>query len=218
MGFFVGSLMADQKFPLRRHIRGQWVKQIGGKVRYFGTDKTKALERYHALVAELEGIETPITLADLVNHFLTHHDVRARSGEISEHTFRTYHDACHTLVEYFGRGKVYSRIQPHEFTEYKKWLGETYRLATVCAKVMVTRCVYRFAERNKFMPTGLVQFGELKAPDRRVLRKQRDAGRRRVFTPVELRHLLVAAREPARTMLLLGINCSWRKRHGAAPR
>ena len=37
----------SDKFPLTLHPTGQYCKKIKGKIRYFGTDKKKAFERYH---------------------------------------------------------------------------------------------------------------------------------------------------------------------------
>ena len=36
----------SDKFPLTLHKTGQFCKKIRGKLYYFGTDKTVALERY----------------------------------------------------------------------------------------------------------------------------------------------------------------------------
>lgn len=34
------------KFPLARHVRGQWIKRHKGRTYYFGTDKDAALKRF----------------------------------------------------------------------------------------------------------------------------------------------------------------------------
>ena len=36
----------SDKFPLTLHPTGQYCKKIKGRIRYFGTDKKQALERY----------------------------------------------------------------------------------------------------------------------------------------------------------------------------
>jgi len=38
----------SDKFPLTLHPTGQYCKKIKGKIRYFGKDKKKALEKYLA--------------------------------------------------------------------------------------------------------------------------------------------------------------------------
>ena len=45
----------SDKFPLTLHPTGQYWKKIKGKIRYFGTDKKKALERYLAQATYLHG-------------------------------------------------------------------------------------------------------------------------------------------------------------------
>ena len=48
----------SDKFPLTLHSTGQYCKKIKGKIRYFGTDKKKALERYLAQATYLHGAQS----------------------------------------------------------------------------------------------------------------------------------------------------------------
>src|SRR5262249_21785707 len=43
------------KFPLRLHITGQWMKKIRGRSHYFGTDRDKALAENVRPKDDLEG-------------------------------------------------------------------------------------------------------------------------------------------------------------------
>jgi hypothetical protein len=48
----------SDKFPLTLHPTGQYCKKIKGKIRYFGTDKKKALEKYLAQATYLYGAQS----------------------------------------------------------------------------------------------------------------------------------------------------------------
>jgi len=48
----------SDKFPLTLHPTGQYCKKIKGKIRYFETDKKKALERYLAQATYLHGAQS----------------------------------------------------------------------------------------------------------------------------------------------------------------
>ncbi len=50
----------SDKFPLTLHPTGQYCKKIKGKIRYFGTDKKKVLERYLAQATYLHGAQSLI--------------------------------------------------------------------------------------------------------------------------------------------------------------
>ena len=54
---------SSDKFPLTLHPTGQYCKKIKGKIRYFGTDKKKALERYMAQATYLHGAQSLIQKA-----------------------------------------------------------------------------------------------------------------------------------------------------------
>jgi hypothetical protein len=51
---------SSDKFPLTLHPTGQYCKKIKGNIRYFGTDKNKALERYLAQATYLHGAQSLI--------------------------------------------------------------------------------------------------------------------------------------------------------------
>ncbi len=47
----------SDKFPLTLHPTGQYCKKIKGRIRYFGTDKKQALERYQSQPTYLHGCQ-----------------------------------------------------------------------------------------------------------------------------------------------------------------
>ena len=49
----------SDKFPLSLHPTGQFCKKIKGKLCYFGSDKTQALEKYHAQASYLHSGQRP---------------------------------------------------------------------------------------------------------------------------------------------------------------
>ena len=55
----------SDKFPLTLHPTGQYCKKIRGKIRYFGKDKKKALEKYLAQSTYLHG---PQSLAENISN------------------------------------------------------------------------------------------------------------------------------------------------------
>ena len=48
----------SDKFPLTLHPTGQYCKKIKGKIRYFGTDNRKTLEKYLAHATYLHGAQS----------------------------------------------------------------------------------------------------------------------------------------------------------------
>jgi len=78
----------SDKFPLTLHPTGQYCKNIKGKIRYFGTDKKKALERYLAQATYLHGAQSllqkasngKMTLKQLCGLYLQYQHSRVLAG------------------------------------------------------------------------------------------------------------------------------------------
>jgi len=87
----------SDKFPLTLHPTGQYCKKIKGKIRYFGTDKKKAFERYLAQATYLHGAQSLIqkasngkmTLKELRDIYLKYQHSRILANEL---TLKHYND------------------------------------------------------------------------------------------------------------------------------
>jgi hypothetical protein len=92
----------SDKFPLTLHPAGQYCKKIKGKIRYFGTDKKKALERYLAQATYLHGAQGLIqkasngkmTLKQLCALYLQYQHSRVLAGAL---TPKHYNDQIGSL-------------------------------------------------------------------------------------------------------------------------
>jgi hypothetical protein len=97
------------KFPLRLHATGQWMKKIGGRSHYFGTDRDKALALYVRDREDLEAGRVPrprdedaVTVRELANQFLHARRADVESGELSVRQWDEYRTTCETLVVWAG--------------------------------------------------------------------------------------------------------------------
>src|SRR5688572_20392865 len=104
----MGTSRAGDKFPLWLHLTGQWCKKHRGRNYYFGTDRAEALKRYAAEWDDIRAGRPPrpradaVTVADLVNHFLTAKRERVRLGELSGRMWSDYYAVCEEVVGVFG--------------------------------------------------------------------------------------------------------------------
>ena len=81
----------SDKFPLTLHPTGQYCKKINGKIRYFGKDKKKALEKYLAQATYLHGAQSLVqkisngkmTLKQLCDLYLHYQNSRVLVGDIT---------------------------------------------------------------------------------------------------------------------------------------
>lgn len=92
----------SDKFTLTLHPTGQYCKRIKGKIRYFGTDKKQALQRYLAQATYLHGGQSLIqkasnanmTLKKLSDLYLQYQHSRVLAGAL---TPKHYNDHISSL-------------------------------------------------------------------------------------------------------------------------
>ena len=71
----------SDKFPLTLHPTGQYRKKIKGKIRYFGTDKKRALENYLAQATFLHGTQSLMhKCMKKHRHIKHHHNISLHPG------------------------------------------------------------------------------------------------------------------------------------------
>src|SRR5688572_19303190 len=90
-----------EKFPLWWHKGAQaWCKKLRGTFHYFGADKEQAQKRYLAEWPDILAGRVPradasaLTVAHLVNSFLTAKRDKVDAGELSGRTWGEYHHAA----------------------------------------------------------------------------------------------------------------------------
>ena len=117
-------------FPLFPHSNGLWCKKVRGKLVYFGPwrDPDAALQRWLDQRDDLmagrrprkKGDPDALTLADLVNRYLTSKRDAVATGEITALTFRNVHGSMAMLIDHFGRDRVVCDLHPEDFGEQRR--------------------------------------------------------------------------------------------------
>src|SRR5690242_20572388 len=97
-------------YPLFPHNNGWWAKKVRGKLFYFGRWDVPdgALAKWLDQKDDVLGGRTPrvqregCSMRDLANKFLTSKRALADAGELTERTWRDYHQTCERLIAQFG--------------------------------------------------------------------------------------------------------------------
>jgi integrase len=205
-------------FPLFAHATKRWAKKIKGRMCYFGPwdDPDGALKKYLDQKDDLHAGRMPrnkdegLSVADLVNIFLTDKKHRLETGELTPQSYGENYAACQRIIEGFGRTRLVSDLRPADFKrlEYrfaKEW-GPHKRAKTV----QLIRSAFNFAWNQNEIDKP-VKFGDFKKPKQKVFRlhraKSKNQNGKRMFSADQLRLLLAEVGQPLRAMILLGANC-----------
>src|SRR5262245_40836871 len=98
-------------FPLFPHDTGRWAKKVRGQLKYFGPweDPTAALNKWLEQRDDLMAGRIPqdakghLTIRDAVNAFLTSKQRAMDSGDLTQRSFRDYHQTCARVINCFGK-------------------------------------------------------------------------------------------------------------------
>lgn len=215
-------LLPYAEFPLFPHGSGRWARKIRGRLHYFGRCDLEsgagweaALAKYKAEVDDLQAGRTPrppasgVTVADVVNTFLTDKKHLVDTGERSARTWADYYSTCERIVEVFGRDRLVLDLAADDFRKLRKQIAKTRGVVAIGNEVQRVRTVFGHAFANDMIDRP-VRFGsEFKRPNRKALRKARQAKGRRMFEAADLRLLIGKAGQPLKAMILLGLNCGF---------
>ena len=200
----------SDKFPLTLHPTGQYCKKIKGKIRYFGTDKKKALEKYLAQATYLHGAQSLVhktsndkmTLKQLCDLYLHYQNSRVLVGDI---TAKHYNDLKYSLdgfMVFLGQGCRIESISTLDLQNYKRKLQSSY--ASVDRQnlhIGLMKAMFHWARKNDVFES---------IPNIDAISKDRVVHKEMyTFNPQQIRKLLSTADVKMKAMIWLGLNCGF---------
>lgn len=204
-------------FPLFAHANGQWAKKIRGKLHYFGRwdAPDEALRLFVAQRDDLQAGRIPratrdgLTVRDLCNRFLSVKHNRLQAGQLSIRSFNDYFSTAEKLINQFGSNRLVKDLCADDFELLWKQFAEGRGPVTIGNDVRRTRTIFKFAYESGLIDQP-VRFGpEFKQPNRREIRKARNATGPKLLEAHEIQSLLDTADQPMKAMILLGINAAF---------
>lgn len=202
------------EFPLFPDHRGQWVKKIRGKRHYFGPwgNWQAALDKYLEQKDALHAGRTPrasgvgLTLLGLCDLFLDQKETEVDSGEIKASTYREYKHTCQLVVDVLGKGLAVATLGAQDFIDLRLELAKRYKSkVTLGNKLRNARTLFTWAV-DVGHASDLPFKKALKSPSSRVVRVEKNAKPKQLYTPAEIKRLIKAARGWMKPAILLAIN------------
>jgi integrase len=201
-------------FPLFPHATKRWAKKIRGKFHYFGpwSDPDGALQKYLDQRDDLHAGRTPrvrgdgLTVRDLLNRFLTGKRRLADNAEISERTFLNYKRTSTVVIGCFGTSRFVDDLAAEDFGQLRSDLSTRLGHVALGVEIQQVRILFKWAYDMRLIKAP-VPFGpEFKAPNKRLIRLERNGKGLRMFEADELRTILAAVPTAIKAMVLLGVN------------
>lgn len=209
-------------FPLFIHRAGGglWCKKVRGRFHYFGkvVDDPKgeaALERWLDVKDDLLAGRTPrvkrdgLVVSDLCNRFLTAKEHLLNTREIVERTWQDYYTVCERIVRIFGKDRLVTDLAASDFAILRKDFAQTRGPFTLSGDITRVRSVFKFGYDEGLIDRPIRYGQSFKRPARKVLRRARQSGVDKMFSPEEIRDLIEAAGAQMKAMLLLACNAGF---------
>jgi integrase len=202
------------EFPLTAHPAGYWCKKIRGKIHYFGpwSDPDGALKKYEEQKEALHAGKTPrgdtkaLTVKDVANAFLAAKEAAVDASELSHRTWKDYRSIMAMMLKGLGKHKLVSTLDPQDFATLKNKLAKKNGPPRMSTIVQVIRCAFKHAFDADLLDHPM-RFGPaFKRTSKKTLRVHRAKQGAKLFTAEEVRRMISDAKQPLRSMILLGIN------------
>lgn len=217
----------DNDFPLSVHLpSGRYYKTVRGKRYYFGKlddGPAAALEAWLAVKQELLTGLTPaawqtddnVAVGDVLNQWVEAQHAKAEAGDITGRSFADYHRTAKLVADVLGRTTRIKDLTPDRFAKLGAAIKRDQSPTNAGKSITITKMAFRWAWENGVIPNP-VRFGtDFKLPTKATRRAASRSRGRDIYTPVQVRTLLAAARDGVEgvagsdqlyTMTLLGTN------------
>jgi hypothetical protein len=147
----------SDKFLLTLHKTGQYCKKIKGKIYYFGTEKSQALNRYlkQASYLHIGNLPKPeitqdLSIRTLCNLYLDQQESRACVGEIK---WRQVCDPTRLLrdfAKYIGPNKAVSLVSTIDLQNYRTKLIKSNKApTTINNHIAAVKAMYNWADHSE---------------------------------------------------------------------
>jgi len=200
----------SDKFPLTLHPTGQYCKKIKGKIRYFGTNKKQALERYLAQATYLHGCQNSIqkasngkmTLKELCDLYLRYQHSKVLANALTAKHHNDQISSLSKLMSFLGQSRKIESISTLDLQNYKRRLQCVYRLVhRQNLHISVMKAIFHWARRNDILES----IPNIDAITRgKIVHKEKYT-----FNPGQIKKLLSAADVKMKAMIWLGLNCGF---------
>jgi integrase len=204
-----------EKFPLWLHPRGQWCKKLNGRFYYFGTDKEAARERYDREWDDIVAGRRPhepidsITVADLVNAFLTAKEMKVESGDLSRAMLGEYVAAGKRIAEVFGHNRSVVDLRPDDFGRLRAAAARKLGPTALTKFITMTKSIFAYGYSSERIEKPVRYGDQFERPAKRTMRLLRQSKPKKLLSAADVRSLIGAANGQLRAMLLLMVNAAY---------
>ena len=200
----------SDKFPLTLHPTMQYCKKIKGKIYYFGSNKTEALQKYLDQATHLHGcledVQKPaddnMTLKYLCDMYLKFQFSKVQANDLTAGHHNEQIGSLNKLMAFLGRSLKIKNILTIDLQNYKRMIQKSH--VSVCRlnlHISIMKAMFHWARKNDI----LENIPNIDAVSRgKIVHCEKFT-----FESGQIKKLLHAADVKMRAMIWLGLNCGF---------
>jgi len=200
----------SDKFPLTLHPTGQYCKKIKGKIYYFGSNKTEALQKYLNKATILHGGCNEIkilsgdnmTLKQICDIYLNYQYSKLQANDLTVNHYNEQVKSLNRFMTFLGRNIEVKDITTIDLQNYKRRIQQSHlSVSRLNLHISIMKALFHWARKNDV----LVNIPNIDAISRGKVTHQE----RFTFSSEQINKLLSAADMKMRAMIWLGLNCGF---------
>jgi len=126
--------LRSDKFPLTLHPTGLYCKKIKGKIYYFGSNRTEALQKYLNKATILHGgsndLQKPksdnMTLQQLCDMYLSYQDSKLQANDLTVNYYNEQIRSLNRLMRFLGHKINVADISTMDLQNYKRMIQNSH--------------------------------------------------------------------------------------------
>jgi integrase len=131
------------------------------------------------------------------------------SGELSPRTWQGYKEITDLLIKHLGKSRLVTDLHPEDFSALRRNVAKKWGVYGLSRFVQGVRSVFKHAFESRLISRPLHFGPDFARPSKKTMRLHRTKQGPKLFSSVEIRQLIDAAKIPVRAMILLGINAGF---------
>jgi integrase len=200
----------SDKFPLTLHPTGQYCKKIKGKIYYFGSDRSEALQKYLNKATFLHGGSNDLTipagnnmtLKQLCDMYLKYQHAKLQASDLTVSHYNEQIGSLNRLMTFLGQKIEINDISTMNLQNYKRMIQNGHlSVSRLNLHISIMKALFHWARKNDV----LVNIPNIDA----ISRGKVTHHERFTFSTEQINKLLSAADMKMRAMIWLGLNCGF---------
>ena len=150
----------SDKFPLTLHPTGQFCKKIKGKIYYFGSNRTEALQNYLKKATVLHGgtnvfkilVSDNMTLKQICDMYLSFQFSKLQANDLTVNHYNEQVGSLNRFMTFLGRNIEIKDISTIDLQNYKRRIQQSHlSVSMLNLHISIMKALFHWARKMMYL-------------------------------------------------------------------